>query len=616
MITADDIRKHEFESLSDDAYSKQSVDEYVEELATQFDDLYKENKEIVRRLTIFAKKIDEYKKNENYMTETLLTAQKTAAQTISGAEDVVAKMIEAAKNEGKNIVASARERSNEIYADRDKVLADAQAEAQNTLDKANEEAKALIDGAKEEIQQTVDEINSGADAIVSEAQQKAEQMIADARMDAKRASADVIANAKKANNEAEAFKREAFEMKKDALLYKEKVEMKAKAAAAGILLKAQADVNRINDDLHSYVDEINNSVNEEYNRYSAIRTLADDTCKAYFEKLGEFSSAIESLRVQAEPAEKKVFNVDDASFVENSEELDAAVAAEDIDAVLKCFGIDSDEMMKATAQIIEEEASKIREQQSANASANDTDVFDDEALDADDVSGLNEDEIHQFENDTEMADGVDAQTVVDDTLEIADDDAELQPEDDFNFDVDFDEFDEFDDKPEQINSADNEDIGEEFNEEAEVFEEANESQDDFSAQHYNDEPDESGKTDNAGDADMFSDDFFDDDWNETGDEQETAGDVFDNGTQPYDDDAREYKPEMIDSDYNSHFITDDVNEEINNDYPVEEKDDMIAGENDDFELDFSMFEVDEEKQQEREEHKSDSSRKKKKKKKK
>ena len=125
-MTADEIRRYSFEALPEGGYSQESVMAFAEQTAKSYEELFEENKEIVRRLTIFAKKLDEYKRNESYMTETLLTAQKTAAQTIAGAESVVAKMIEAAKNEGKKIINDARERSNEIYVDRDKIISEAE----------------------------------------------------------------------------------------------------------------------------------------------------------------------------------------------------------------------------------------------------------------------------------------------------------------------------------------------------------------------------------------------------------------------------------------------------------------------------------------------------------
>ena len=59
-MTADEMRKYSFEALPEGGYSEESVDAFVESTAKAYDELFEENKEIVRRLTIFAKKLDEY----------------------------------------------------------------------------------------------------------------------------------------------------------------------------------------------------------------------------------------------------------------------------------------------------------------------------------------------------------------------------------------------------------------------------------------------------------------------------------------------------------------------------------------------------------------------------
>ena len=81
MLTSDEIRAQVFGMTGDGGYDKGEVDAFLLTVADEFAKLYAENKEVVRRLTVFARKIDEYKRNEDYMTETMLTAQKTAAQT-------------------------------------------------------------------------------------------------------------------------------------------------------------------------------------------------------------------------------------------------------------------------------------------------------------------------------------------------------------------------------------------------------------------------------------------------------------------------------------------------------------------------------------------------------
>ena len=169
MISADDIRNHIFETDENGNYLKKGVDDYKSSLADEYDTVVKENKELARRLTVFAKKLGEYKNNDKYMTDTIMSAQKTASQTISGAESVVAKMIEASKNEGRNIINAAKEKAKESYAERDKIITEAQATA-----------KEILENAQKAAEETAKKANSKADSIISEAEEQANDKIREA----------------------------------------------------------------------------------------------------------------------------------------------------------------------------------------------------------------------------------------------------------------------------------------------------------------------------------------------------------------------------------------------------------------------------------------------------
>lgn len=56
-MTSEEIRNHEFELLADGGYSKESVDAFISETAKSYEELFNENKEIVRRLTILQKSL-------------------------------------------------------------------------------------------------------------------------------------------------------------------------------------------------------------------------------------------------------------------------------------------------------------------------------------------------------------------------------------------------------------------------------------------------------------------------------------------------------------------------------------------------------------------------------
>lgn len=627
-MTSEEIRTHEFESLADGGYAKEEVDAYINELAKAYEDLFNENKEIVRRLTVFAKKLDEYKRNESYMTETLLTAQKTAAQTISGAESVVAKMIEAAKNEGRKIVSDAKERANETVADRDKIIADAEARAQEILEEANAQADAVVNDAKSGIQKTIDEINGNADTVIEDAKKAAEKIVADAKAEAEAQSADVAAAAEKAKADAEALRAEAFEMKKEAVLYHEEtvkqanaeagtirndaeayrvnvtetadryrdgvteaadryreetlaaadaeagrirgeaeafshaVTAKAKAAAAGILLKAQAEINRVNDDLYEKTEKLNNAIAAAVSRYQAVKTVADDVYGAFRAQLTSFEETLEAIPVEAALPETAPVSFDEAAFVTNSDALNDAVSAEDIDGVLQCFGIDSDTMTLATETLLKEEAARIAKEKEEKAAAEKTEEEQKTEETVDEVTEpADEPEVEEPSAEAEprtedvAADPVDAP--VSEPAEVPAETPAAEEPDDFiadEFELILDEADaQTEETPER------------------TVEEAAEA------------PQQSEPTD--------VDALFDEDWNDIG---ETEAE----------DDVKEFVPEVPAQ--RESMFTPEPQDAFGDDFELIGAEETLPEESvqedpaeEDFEIDFSMFEVDENKSRER-----------------
>ncbi len=352
-MTSEEILNHQFEYYTEESYSKESVDSYVKEVSEAYENLFKENKEVVRRLTIFAKKLEEYKKNESYMTETLLTAQKTASQTISGAESVVAKMIEAAKTEGKKIINEAKESANSVYADRDKILADAKAEADELVRRAAnayEEAKAeaeedvrfVVEDAKVDFQNAIDDIklNAGSKektrSYVDSAVREAEKMKTDARN----------------------LRNESFELKKLAVLYREKAVKKAeeqaqividnaKASAAAILLKAQSDVDKINDEIAEKTRAVNDLFDASLERYAYVKETADKVAEGFKKELLNISDHLDSLRPKIDMPEISRVDVYEPKLADDDEALYEAVANKDLDGILKRFGIDPDNLSES-----------------------------------------------------------------------------------------------------------------------------------------------------------------------------------------------------------------------------------------------------------------------------
>ncbi len=177
MITSAQIREHKFELSSDGAYTAESVDKYMNELSAEFDSLYSENREIIKRLSVFAKKIEDYKRSEGVVADTLLTAQKSASQTIAGAADVVDKMLESAKGQGKKIIEAAHKEADSIKLDRDVIITEAQKTAQEITKNAAENAQNIISAADKKAREITDKAQSDADAAAQETKRNTDEYI-------------------------------------------------------------------------------------------------------------------------------------------------------------------------------------------------------------------------------------------------------------------------------------------------------------------------------------------------------------------------------------------------------------------------------------------------------
>ncbi len=121
MITAQDIQEKAFERAGK-GYNMEQVDEFLDELAADFNTMNKENAALKGKLKVLVQKVDEYRQTEDSMRLALLSAQKLSSQ----------------------IEAEARSKADALVADAQKTADDLTRAATEGI--ANEEAK--LDEAK------------------------------------------------------------------------------------------------------------------------------------------------------------------------------------------------------------------------------------------------------------------------------------------------------------------------------------------------------------------------------------------------------------------------------------------------------------------------------------
>ena len=148
MLTPDKIRERVFQTTGRGSYRSDDVDMFMSEVIASFEQMYKENGDLVRKISILAKKVEEYRADEESLKMALLNAQKladrivaeakeTAANEVASVKDVTDKLRADAVSDAQALETNAKNESEEM-------IANAKAEAAKILEDANREASDIL----------------------------------------------------------------------------------------------------------------------------------------------------------------------------------------------------------------------------------------------------------------------------------------------------------------------------------------------------------------------------------------------------------------------------------------------------------------------------------------
>ena len=147
MLTPDAIQSKEFEQSVLGGYRRDEVDVFLDELEADYRKLYVENADLVEKLKVCLAKIEDYKKDEEFLKTAIINAQKLndttlkeielrekeveisskakAAEIIGAAEEEAKLIVEKAEREAADSVRAAREKCrDEITAEQEKANAE------------------------------------------------------------------------------------------------------------------------------------------------------------------------------------------------------------------------------------------------------------------------------------------------------------------------------------------------------------------------------------------------------------------------------------------------------------------------------------------------------------
>jgi cell division initiation protein len=108
-----DIKKQEF-ATKFRGYSPDEVHSYLEMVAEEYEEVIRKNRDLEQKVLLIEERLENYKRMENVLQETLITTQKTAEETKANAEKRAQTMIAEAKLEGQRITNDINERLAKI----------------------------------------------------------------------------------------------------------------------------------------------------------------------------------------------------------------------------------------------------------------------------------------------------------------------------------------------------------------------------------------------------------------------------------------------------------------------------------------------------------------------
>ncbi len=174
MLRTEQILNAKFTPVSKGTYSAEEVDSFLKTVAASYEESLGENRELIKKISILADKIESYRNDEEAIKLALLDAHKMAESITKNATDKADALVADAENKSKILLDGANRQTAQM------------------IDEAREQAKSIVDNAREACASLTEKAQKDADDKLADAAQKAAGIIAGAEEEGK----NIIGNSK------------------------------------------------------------------------------------------------------------------------------------------------------------------------------------------------------------------------------------------------------------------------------------------------------------------------------------------------------------------------------------------------------------------------------------
>ena len=208
MLKPEQLKTHRFISAGRGTYEADDVDLFFSEVTASYEQMFRENGELVKKISLLAERVSQYKNDEDNIRRALLTAERMADKIQREAQQAAQEQLDSAEKKSQELVASAQNRAD--------VLETA----------ASVKASQLNEESQRAASERITNAERTASVMISDAEKKSNEIIEEAKRTAQ-AELDRINSEIKANSSAlEVLGEEVTHFKRSLLdVYRKHIEL-------------------------------------------------------------------------------------------------------------------------------------------------------------------------------------------------------------------------------------------------------------------------------------------------------------------------------------------------------------------------------------------------------
>lgn len=199
MLRPEQIINAKFTPISKGTYNADEVDVFLKSVAQSYEESLNQNKELIKKISILADKIESYRNDEEAIKLALLDAHRMAETINKNANTKASDILTDAETRSKIIIDGANRQANQ------------------SIEEAREKAKEIIDNARTAVASLTERAQTETETTIKAAQKKAEDIVAQAEAEGKL----IVGNCKES---FEFYSAELARVKAETLKFKETIQ--------------------------------------------------------------------------------------------------------------------------------------------------------------------------------------------------------------------------------------------------------------------------------------------------------------------------------------------------------------------------------------------------------